>query len=172
MSAVFSGYTTSSSIKFTPKTVTKCSSTQHRPSLKLPYLSIDKRTYDRTGYCHGGDTIGSLRRGVFEWRVTTGSGAFSLLLICIDATNCSLPRSRFLDVTQRSPNASFGGALRDIQETAARETILTVKCFHSYSDSAKPQPKTAKSPLSFDVCPSKTPLIKLPVINLKTSLRL
>ena len=134
MSAVFSGYTTSSSIKFTPKTVTKCSSTQHRPSLKLPYLSIDKRTYDRTGYCHGGDTIGSLRRGVFEWRVTTGSGAFSLLLICIDATNCSLPRSRFLDVTQRSLNASFGGALRDIQETAARETILTVKCFHSYSD--------------------------------------
>ena len=30
----------------------------------------------------------------------------------------SLPRSRFLDVTQR-----FGGALRDIQKTAARETI-------------------------------------------------
>ena len=29
----------------------------------------------------------------------------------------SLPRSRFLDVTQRS----FGGALRDIQKTAARE---------------------------------------------------
>ena len=27
----------------------------------------------------------------------------------------------FLDVTQRSP--SFGGALRDIQKTAARETI-------------------------------------------------
>ena len=29
----------------------------------------------------------------------------------------SLPRSRFLDVTQRS----FGGALHDIQKTAARE---------------------------------------------------
>ena len=34
----------------------------------------------------------------------------------------SLPRSRFLDVTQRSPKSSFGGALRDIQKTAARET--------------------------------------------------
>ena len=33
----------------------------------------------------------------------------------------SLPRSRFLDVTQRS----FGGALRDIQKTAARETSET-----------------------------------------------
>ena len=32
---------------------------------------------------------------------------------------------------------------------------------------AKPQPKTAKSPLPVKVCPSKTPLIKLPVINLK-----
>ena len=30
----------------------------------------------------------------------------------------SLPRSLFLDVTQRSPQ----GALRDIQKTAARET--------------------------------------------------
>ena len=39
----------------------------------------------------------------------------------------SLPRSRFLDVTQRSPKSSkssFGGALRDIQKTAARETSL------------------------------------------------
>ena len=37
----------------------------------------------------------------------------------------SLPRSRFLDVTQCSPKrkkVSFGGALRDIQKTAARET--------------------------------------------------
>ena len=36
----------------------------------------------------------------------------------------SLPRSRFLDVTQRSPksNFTFGGTLRDIQKTAARET--------------------------------------------------
>ena len=36
----------------------------------------------------------------------------------------SLPRSRFLDVTQRSSKrkSSFGGALRDIQKTAARET--------------------------------------------------
>ena len=33
--------------------------------------------------------------------------------------NTSLPRSRFLDVTQHSPC----GALRDIQKTAARETI-------------------------------------------------
>ena len=32
----------------------------------------------------------------------------------------SLPRSRFLDVTQRSPKR--GRALRDIQKTAARET--------------------------------------------------
>ena len=32
------------------------------------------------------------------------------------ACNASLPRSRFLDVTQGSP--SFGGALRDIQTTA------------------------------------------------------
>ena len=31
-------------------------------------------------------------------------------------------RSRFLDVTQRSPKSSFGRALRDIQKTAARET--------------------------------------------------
>ena len=34
----------------------------------------------------------------------------------------SLPRSRFLDVTQRSRSRFFGGALRDIQKTAARET--------------------------------------------------
>ena len=34
----------------------------------------------------------------------------------------SLPRSRFLDVTQRSPKRTFGGALCDIQKTAARET--------------------------------------------------
>ena len=39
--------------------------------------------------------------------------------------NCSLPRSRFLDVTQRSPKETFGGALHDIQKTAARETTLT-----------------------------------------------
>ena len=42
---------------------------------------------------------------------------------------CSLPRSRFLDVTQRSPKRnffSFGGALRDIQKTAARETSHVV----------------------------------------------
>ena len=32
----------------------------------------------------------------------------------------SLLRSRFLDVTQRSP--PLGGALRDIQKTAAKET--------------------------------------------------
>ena len=37
-----------------------------------------------------------------------------------------LPRSRFLDVTQRSPKRtfSFGGALRDIQKTAARQTNI------------------------------------------------
>ena len=35
----------------------------------------------------------------------------------------SLPRSRFLDVTQHSPFRYFGGALHDIQKTAARETI-------------------------------------------------
>ena len=34
----------------------------------------------------------------------------------------SLPRSRFFDVTQRSPKRTFGGALGDIQKTAARET--------------------------------------------------
>ena len=33
----------------------------------------------------------------------------------------SLPRSRFLDVTQRFPKSSFGGTLRDIQQTAAWE---------------------------------------------------
>ena len=31
----------------------------------------------------------------------------------------SLPHSRFLDVTQRSPKSSFEGALRDIRKTAA-----------------------------------------------------
>ena len=35
----------------------------------------------------------------------------------------SLPRSRFLDVMQHSPFRYFGGALRDIQKKAARETI-------------------------------------------------
>ena len=39
-------------------------------------------------------------------------------------TFVSLPCSCFLDVTQRSPKRTFGGALRDIQKTAARETIL------------------------------------------------
>ena len=34
----------------------------------------------------------------------------------------SFHRSRFLDVTQRSPKSSFGRALRDIPKTAARET--------------------------------------------------
>ena len=34
----------------------------------------------------------------------------------------SLPRSRFLDVMQRSPKRTFTEALRDIQKTAARET--------------------------------------------------
>ena len=38
----------------------------------------------------------------------------------MDEKDDSLPRSRFLDVTQRS--LCFGGALRDIQKTAARET--------------------------------------------------
>ena len=38
----------------------------------------------------------------------------------------SLPRSRFLDVTQRSPK---GGTLRDIQKTAARETSV---CYDGY----------------------------------------
>ena len=38
----------------------------------------------------------------------------------------SLPHSRFLDVTQRSPNLFFWGALRDVQKTAARETSLGV----------------------------------------------
>ena len=39
-------------------------------------------------------------------------------------TFLSLPRSFFLDVTQRSPKRTFRRALRDIQKTAARETIL------------------------------------------------
>ena len=38
----------------------------------------------------------------------------------------SLPRSRFLDVTQRF----FGGALRDIQKTAARETMFYQSKLH------------------------------------------
>ena len=37
----------------------------------------------------------------------------------------SLPRSRFLDVTQRSA----GGVLRDIQKTAARETSVFIFSF-------------------------------------------
>ena len=42
----------------------------------------------------------------------------------------SLPRSRFLDVTQRSPQKFLlGGALRDIQKTAARETIYLMAKF-------------------------------------------
>ena len=42
----------------------------------------------------------------------------------------SLPRSRFLDVTQRSPKGgALGGALRDIQKTAARETSV---CYDGY----------------------------------------
>ena len=36
----------------------------------------------------------------------------------------SLPRSRFSDVMQRCLSCSFGGALHDIQKTAARETII------------------------------------------------
>ena len=40
-----------------------------------------------------------------------------------DRVSSSLPRSRFLDVTQRSPKrGKRGGALRDIQKTAARES--------------------------------------------------
>ena len=39
-------------------------------------------------------------------------------------TFLSLPRSRFLDVTQRSPKRTFAEALCDILKTAARETIL------------------------------------------------
>ena len=42
-----------------------------------------------------------------------------------DRVSSSLPRSRFLDVTQRSPKRGkrgVGGALRDIQKTAARES--------------------------------------------------
>ena len=44
-----------------------------------------------------------------------------------DRVSSSLPRSRFLDVTQRSPKrgkrgVGWGGALRDIQKTAARES--------------------------------------------------
>ena len=34
-----------------------------------------------------------------------------------------LPRSRLLDVTERSPKRTFGETLRDIQKTAAWETI-------------------------------------------------
>ena len=49
-------------------------------------------------------------------------GIFSFLSVAP-----SLPRSRFLDVTQRS----FGGALRDIQKTAARETKLPQTLFQS-----------------------------------------
>ena len=36
-----------------------------------------------------------------------------------DSESLSQP---FLDVTQRSPKETFGGALRDIQKTAAKET--------------------------------------------------
>ena len=43
-----------------------------------------------------------------------------------DRVSSSLPRSRFLDVTQRSPKSGKrgggGGALRDIQKTATRES--------------------------------------------------
>ena len=42
-----------------------------------------------------------------------------------DRVSSSLPRSRFLDVTQRSPKRGkrgVGVALRDIQKTAARES--------------------------------------------------
>ena len=47
----------------------------------------------------------------------------------------SLLRSRFLDVTQRSPKEPLGGALRDIQKTAAKETIarrdeIKVNCIY------------------------------------------
>ena len=38
----------------------------------------------------------------------------------------SLPRSRFLDVTQRSPKRPFRRALCDIQKTALRETSRSV----------------------------------------------
>ena len=49
----------------------------------------------------------------------------------------TLPRSRFLDVTQRSPKRtrSFVGALRDIQKTAATETrssSFVPVLFHSF----------------------------------------
>ena len=36
----------------------------------------------------------------------------------------SLPRSHFLDVTQRSHKSSLGGTLHDIQKTAPRETTI------------------------------------------------
>ena len=49
-------------------------------------------------------------------------GIFSFLSVAP-----SLVRSRFLDVTQRS----LGGALRDIQKTAARETKLPQTLFQS-----------------------------------------
>ena len=51
------------------------------------------------------------------------------LLVILKSIHCtvalpnSLPRSRFVDVTQCTP-LSFGGPLRDIQKTAARETTL------------------------------------------------
>ena len=35
----------------------------------------------------------------------------------------SLLRNRLLDITQRSPPKKVDGALRDIQKTAAKETI-------------------------------------------------
>ena len=47
---------------------------------------------------------------------------FSRLGIRLGRGRGSLPRSRFLDVTQRSPKRTFGGALRDIQKTAAKGT--------------------------------------------------
>ena len=80
----------------------------------------------------------------------------------------SLPRSRFLDVTQRS----FGGRLRDIQETAARETselsrsVQSLKEFqhgkHLYSQvGAQPVANT-----------SLTSLLPATPINCKSALEL
>ena len=48
----------------------------------------------------------------------------------VDKRLFSLPRCRFLEFTQRSPfGGALGGALRDIQKTASRETSV---CYDGY----------------------------------------
>ena len=69
------------------------------------------------------------KREASEERQTcaTGKGVPRPLRTCL-----SLPRSRFLDDTQRSPKRT-GGALRNIQKAAARETTLAFRSlFHRW----------------------------------------